>query len=594
MLLNKTLSNIFTFSKIKSKVQQHSTLLNDKYYSSKDIIVYSLFVLLVFNFVLAAIGGINNASDPQGYDTTAYLGEANSIRYHGGVFTFINQAVTGVWDQANQHPLYILFLTPFASFDISFFITAKIISAVIGLILIILLFSIGKKMYGNLVASVAVFALIINAVFIEWSTLVACESLLMLTSTLCIYFVMEGFKDNKYWIYAGIFAGLAYLTKGSGLFLLPGFALAVLIIYRMKAFKNKFFWLFFILFLFTSSPLIIRNIVVYQNPFFNVNNYLATMGWDKIYYTRYLTFSLETGTSNWIFVESDFPAGEDSKVSAFNFSDHMQKVKKEIGVFLETINISWAGKLPNALKNIFALFLFLLFVVGIFREKNRGGRIYFLITFVIFFLALSINPIDRYFLPVIPMMWIYIAFGFLSAVDYVNKNFIKKYSFNPFPYLAYILLLILIANAVNWLLKKDLSNPMLSVEYSESRRDLLNWLRNNLEKGDKYVMGPNFNWQLEKGIWIIPPVYTKSNFLEYQSFIKEHKISYAIIDKNIKSVNAAEWQSAAGRKKKSNFIDNYFEVDPVKGVVEKKEVENWKLVYKDPVEPVDYMIYKID
>jgi len=53
--------------------------------------------------------------------------------------------------------------------------------------------------------------------------------------------------------------------------------------------------------------------------------------------------------------------------------------------------------------------------------------------------------------------------------------------------------------------KNKLSNPFQSVEYSEDRINLLNWLKANLKENDSYTMGPNFNWQLDRGIWILPP-----------------------------------------------------------------------------------------
>ena len=241
--------------------------LDKKYNYSSKISNLIIIILLTVNFTLLAINGLNNASDPQGWDTAAYLGEANFIKHHGGLINFLNLCFTGKWEQANQHPLYILFLTPFASINISFFIIAKIISAVIGFGMLLTLYIICKKAYGNIVASFAVFAIILNAEFIEWTTWVACESLLILVSFLCIFFIMKGFKNNKYWIYAGIFAGLSYLTKGTSLLLLPGFVISAIIIYRLKILKNKFFWSFFIFFTLTASPLLIRNTVLYQVSF---------------------------------------------------------------------------------------------------------------------------------------------------------------------------------------------------------------------------------------------------------------------------------------------------------------------------------------
>lgn len=601
MFFRNYFNNLVIIINNKLRIFQ-SIPLNDKYNSKNNFIRISIIILLFFNFILLGINGINAALDPQWFDTTAYLGEANFINHHGGVLNFFSLCITGIYKQANQHPLYILFLTPFASMDISFFIVAKIISAILGFILLIALFFIGKKMYGDLIASVAVFALLLNSLFLKWTTVVACESLLMLFSLLCIYFVMEGFKNNKYWIYAGFFAGLSYLTKGTGILLLPGFVLTSIIVYKLNIFKNKFFWLFFILFTLTASPLLIRNIFVYQNPFYNVNNTVITMGQDEIDKSVYVNFDLKEGVAIWKFEKSETNnEGEiKSKSSQQKFSSKLFSLPKKIIeaglVFLDMLNISWAQKLPSKLLKVFTLFLVLFFIIGIVKEKNTGGKLYFLSTILVFFLALFTMPIDRYFLPLIPVMWIYVALGTFTILDLLNKNFsLKYYNFNLASSIPYILILFLILNAGFILTKKDIKNPLSSVVYSESRFDLLNWLRANLKKDDLYTMGPNFNWQLEKGTWVLPPRVTWADFSKFQSFVKKHNISYAIIDSFTLSdlTNPFDFTGAKIAVNREKSIESHFAYDTLNGITEKKRVGGWNLIYKDQKKPTDFLVYKL-
>lgn len=600
MFLRKYYNSLVMFIDNKLKFIR-SIPLNEKYNSKNNLLKYSIIILLIFNFVFLAVNGINMILNPQWFDTTGYLGEANFISHHGGIINFLNLCITGTYKQANQHPLYILLLTPFASINISFFIVAKIISAIVGLIMLSVLFVLGNRMYGNLIASITVFALLLNGVFLVWTSGVACESLLMLVSLLCIYFVMEGFKNNKYWVYAGIFAGLSYLAKGTGILLLPGFVLATVIMYKLSIFKNKYFWLFFVLFALVASPLIIRNIIVYKTPFYNVNNSIITMGQDKINKDVYVTFDLKDGVANWKYEKNetgvnDKTTSENPRLKFFlNILNHPQKILDGARAFIDTWNMNWAQKLPSKLPRAVTLLLVLFFITGIVREKNTGGKIYFLFTILVFFGALFTMPIDRYFLPLIPFIWIYIALGIFTFLDIINKGFIqKRYRFDIVSYIPLFLTLCLILYAGFIITKKDLKNPLHSVEYSESRTDILSWLRTNLKKGDLYTMGPNFNWQLEKGTWILPPRIDYGDFSRFQTFVKEHHVSYIIVDLNTLKDFANKFdamgQLVTNQKKD---VEDYFVYDSKHGITEKKRIDGWNLVYEEQKKPTDFLIYKL-
>ena len=573
-----------------------------QYNSKSNSLKYLILILLIFNFIFLAINEINSILDPQWYDTTAYLGEANFIKYHGGVFNFFYLCIKGIYKQANQHPLYILILTPFASINISFFIVAKIVSAVFGLIMLTTLFVIGKKLFGDIVASVAVFGILLSNVFLTWTSGVACESLLMLMSLLCIYFVMEGFKDNKYWIYAGLFAGLSYLTKGTGILLLPGFVLSAAIIYKQKVFLNRFFWLFFVLFTVAASPLLIRNIVVYQNPFYNVNNNIITMGQDKINETVYHTFDLKEGVAIWKYEKSvnnnSVEVKNENSLSKFslNLSTFSKKFVREYNIFLDALGITTVEKLH--LKGSMRLLTFLIplfFIVGILREKNTGGKLYFLITILVFFASLFIMPIDRFFLPLIPFTWIYISLGIFISLDFIYKKFFlaRHNKFNLISYVPHIMVIILLLFLTFTITKKEVKNPLNSVEYSENSLDLLQWLRDNLKKDDLYTMGPNFNWQLEKGTWVLPPRIYWGNMSKFESFIRRHHILYIIMDLNTLEDFSSKFNfTGEVISNKKNDMDEYFAYDPINGITEKKRVDGWDLIYKDKKEPVEFLVYK--
>ncbi|MCK4827678.1 glycosyltransferase family 39 protein, partial [bacterium] len=555
--------------------------------------------LLLCNFILLGTHKTNTIRNPDVSDTSAYLGEANSIKVNGGISKFINLCINGNYKQANQHPLYILLISTFASRDISFFVNAKILSLIIGLILLLCTFFVANKMFGQLVASVSVFALILNSQFLLWTSRVACESLLMIFTLFCMYFVIKGFDDNKYWFYAGAFAGLAYLTKITGLFLIPAFGLSTLIVYRLKVFSNKYFWSFFIIFLIVASPLIIRNVKVYRNPFFNSNMAIFLYEKGQMHDSLYKSSSPDDGADLWKFdakvregFESKKPLSNTIKLSVLfgRFKKLKSGIQTSAQEFLICSNIFPKSNISNKIvKLIFYILSFFLFIVGILKENSFGARVYVIITILTFVILLSFNPHYRYYLPLIPLMIIYMTLGIFTLLDWANKAFFMKHSkLKVFHYIRPVLILSLIAMGAYIFATKGIPNPAKSVDYSDSRRLLVKWLSENLKETDKYTLGPGVHWQLEMGTHIVPPKGIREDMEKFTSFVNRNKICYVIIDSF--SLTAGRYRGGIDRRK---MVEGYFDLDPTEGIVEKKEPDGWNLVYKDQAKPVELLVYKV-
>src|SRR5262249_1933531 len=158
---------------------------------------------------------------------------------------FLPLCLQGQYKIVVQHPLYPLVLSTFASRDLSFFPRAKILSLGTGLLVVIITFLITKDLFGMIIASLASVLLIFNLMFLTASSHVACETLLILFMLLSWYFMVKGVENHRYWVGAGLTAGLAYLTKGTGLFAVPIFIVSNVLIFRLTAARNKWFWLFF-------------------------------------------------------------------------------------------------------------------------------------------------------------------------------------------------------------------------------------------------------------------------------------------------------------------------------------------------------------
>ncbi len=81
----------------------------------------------------------------------------------------------------------------------------------------------------------------------------------------------QGAKQRRAWLVAGVWSGLAYLTKGPGLFLPLCLGLTLLARERLRAVRDAGAWLFAAAFALVSSPLWVRNLRVYGSPTYSLN-----------------------------------------------------------------------------------------------------------------------------------------------------------------------------------------------------------------------------------------------------------------------------------------------------------------------------------
>ncbi|MFQ5902164.1 MAG: ArnT family glycosyltransferase [Candidatus Binatia bacterium] len=567
--------------------------LRRQYHFRNPLITLALVALLCSNFILLGIDKVNEHTNPEAYDTTAYLGEANFINTNGGVRNFINLSFAGKYKQANQHPLYIVMLSTFASRDIAFFVHAKLASAIIGLVLLLSLFLLTRRLYGGLCASLAAFGLMLNPVFLKWTTLVACESLLMVFSLLCMYWIVRGFECNKAWAYAGIAGGLAYLTKGTGLFLVPGFALSCVWVYKTKVLRNKYFWSFFALFIVAGSPLLIRNVIVYGNPLYNINLEKVVVGKRSTY--MFMDPTEAGGGTRKVYDGEKGSEGKkvpqsDGWIEGQLLQRVVWSLAREGGVVLGSLNVkpmesllwSWTGRIA------FGAVLFAFFVAGLRCEGSRGGRLYIVITLITFVVCLSLfNPLDRYLLPIFPVMWMYIGVGVVRGLYSIGGSVVGngRRTLISAQHAVVALLCVLLGYLF---LTQSLGDPARSVEYSEGRRELLKWMRLNIAGETIYTEGPNLNWQLEKGKWILGPNEPREDMEQFKVFVRRLNVAYVIFDWY--SLTVSRYRGHVDRRK---LIEGYVELDPARGLVPRREIDGWQLWYKDRRTPVKFLVYKV-
>jgi hypothetical protein len=167
-----------------------------------------------------------------------------------------------------HHPLLPALVAPFAEKDLAYFAKAKLVNITIGAAAFWVIVWVGRRMVGPAPTFLALLA--ISPGLSNKSAEFTAEPLLLLLIPLTFYWLVRGFERPWCWGLAGVSAGLAYLTKGSGLLLPIAYTLVVLRV-APKLVLQPCFLLFPLAFVLIASPLLAYNWHVFCSPVFNYN-----------------------------------------------------------------------------------------------------------------------------------------------------------------------------------------------------------------------------------------------------------------------------------------------------------------------------------
>jgi hypothetical protein len=167
-----------------------------------------------------------------------------------------------------HHPLLPALIAPFAEKSLIYFAKAKLVNIAIGAAAFWVIAGVGLCLVGPAPTFLALVA--ISPGLSNKSAELTAEPLLLLLIVLTFYGLVRGFAQPRFWALAGVSAGLAYLTKGSGLLLPIAYTLAVLRSAPKQVLTTRFM-LFPLAFVLVASPLLVYNWQVFGSPVFNYN-----------------------------------------------------------------------------------------------------------------------------------------------------------------------------------------------------------------------------------------------------------------------------------------------------------------------------------
>ncbi len=117
----------------------------------------------------------------------------------------------------NDHPLYTFILSLWAGRTPAVFTLSKFFSFVVMAATLGATYRVGRELFGRPAGVLAAALLSVNWIILSLSMSLRAEVLLPLFFLLYWYCVWRGFKESGWWwLGGGVFAGLAFLTKGTG------------------------------------------------------------------------------------------------------------------------------------------------------------------------------------------------------------------------------------------------------------------------------------------------------------------------------------------------------------------------------------------
>ena len=500
-------------------------------------------------------------------DEISYLEEAIQTRDNFGVAGFPAALYTGKWSEHNRHPLYISLVMPFAAKSPAFFVKARLVTTILAAASVFVVFLVTKKLFSAAAAVLVVFVYGLNTTFVQMSSAIMCEVLLVTLVMGSFYFTVRGFQKNGLLWAGGALAGLAYMTKFSGLFLPVAFFAAALVVWRLGAFRQRGFYAYFIAFVIVASPLLARNTIRYGNPFSNYNFSLLWL--DKRGQTDTVRFREGRTGMGYYFAEHDtadmgerMAEGSESVAEAAVLAaSPMRQGRHHFGPSRGYPLKHWSGCLVLG-----AVLVFLVF------DTNRARKAFTAALAIIVFLPIAWNvkiaPASTYIFPFMPIALAYFAGG---AVWIFQSRRWRAGLMIGASLLAF--------GAVTGRLR--IAQPLHVRPPDPEVVRLAEWLAENMERNELYLLGPDeafrFGWFMERPARTenIPNTHTIADLVQDS---RKRGARHVVITRGFINSRMLQFRGLVR-------FEN--------GNMEPMAINGWRPVFEDPRAPVDYIVYEV-
>ncbi len=508
-------------------------------------------------------------SAPTG-DEISYLESAIKAREQFGVAGLPVALFSGRWSERNRHPLYIWTLMPLAARSTEFFAHARLLStlfaaAACGVSAFVIL-----RFFGAAHAVLVFLLFALSRSFLKLSSSIMCEGLLISLVMLSVYFTVRGFRKERLLPAAGAFAGLAYLTKVSGIFLPLAFFLTAVILWRRGAFRKRAFYLYFVAFILAGSPLLVRNTIRYKNPIANYNFSLLWL--DSRQETDSVAFSEgRSGFSQYLRRHSALDLVitplEGSELLLDTASNAVSPLRRSFygghGLDPPMLLRLWAGRLILLLAVVF-----LIFDTDVSRRAFMAVLAIVVFAVMAFYAKIVVAP--RFVLPFAPLVLGYFAAALFGVTG-------------RWRYRAAVLILAVTLSFWSVADRLEAARPFQVDAPAEGSMRLAAWLYENLEPGDLYLAGPDESLRFA---WYHRTRGRTRNIPETRDVPSLFKQARVLGARYVVISSALYYQRVLQFSGWITFEGKDLRLDA--------PIDGWTPVFTDPVPPADYIVFEIE
>lgn len=483
----------------------------------------------------------------------------------------------------SYHPLLPFILQPWATRDWRFFTEAKLVNIALAAIALMVVYGLGRRLFGSTPALLAAVALALNYEYYSRSARTEPEILLTLLLFAAWACWALGFADERWWIPAGLLAGMAYLAKGTGQFFLIGFLLVPLLRQGLRGLRRRGPWLLVGLYVLVASPLLVDNWRAFGWPFYDYVS--AHAMWFDSWDDRYEAGGRADATAL-TYVQTHSPREIAERIG--------EGLWDMVSVWTDVLNsraVTWG----RAAVKLVAALLALLGFIGLHRGQVPGrvgdratwrdaawtfGAL-FIPTYVFFGWYLPVVDSPRFVLPLAPIVYLLLAGLAWAGVSFVSGRL------NPLvkPLLAIAVSVVVGLGALwalrtgAWVLPEAIAGS--DREQNAAANAVYEHLRTALPSGGMVVWGPGnlARWQFP-GQFVGRSVPSDvGTWEQLQAHLDRAGVSFVVVNREM--------------VEQRPFLGRFFRVEDRRVIID-AEPPGWTLeLGYPPGEPCKYCVFRV-